>query len=74
MGCVLEANELQPGLVPSHCYLPSTQKVTVRDVLPVLPTAKQMCIFLQRQQDPIILAATPRLDISTTTCIWRQCL
>ena len=29
MGCVLEANELQPGLVPSHCYLPSIQKVTV---------------------------------------------
>ena len=30
MGCLLEANELQPGLVPSHCYLPSIQKVTVR--------------------------------------------
>ena len=29
MGYLLEANELQPGLVPSHCYLPSTQKVTV---------------------------------------------
>ena len=29
MGCVLEANELKPGLVPSHCYLPTTQKVTV---------------------------------------------
>ena len=29
MGYLSEANELQPGLVPSHCYLPSTQKVTV---------------------------------------------
>ena len=29
MGCLSEANELQPGLVPSHCYLPATQKVTV---------------------------------------------
>ena len=29
MGCILEANELKPGFVPSHCYLPSTQKVTV---------------------------------------------
>ena len=29
MGYLSEANELQPGLVPSHCYLPATQKVTV---------------------------------------------
>ena len=28
-GCILEAHELQPGLVPSHCFLPSTQNVTV---------------------------------------------
>ena len=27
--CLLEANKLQPGLVPSLCYLPSAQKVTV---------------------------------------------
>ena len=30
MGCLSEENELQPGLVPSHCFLPSTQNVTVR--------------------------------------------
>ena len=29
MGCVLEANELQPGLVPVHCFLLTTQNVTV---------------------------------------------
>ena len=29
VGCLLEANELKPGLAPSHCYLLSTQKVTV---------------------------------------------
>ena len=29
MGCLSEANELQPGLVPANCFLPTTHNVTV---------------------------------------------
>ena len=36
MGYLSEANELQPGLVPSHCYLPATQKVTVSRNMSIL--------------------------------------
>ena len=36
MGCLLEANELQCGLVPSHWYLSATQKVIVRSFEPNL--------------------------------------
>ena len=54
MGYLSEANELQPGLVPSHCYLPATQKVTV-------PKYR----FLQ-VRNPYLKYCSPNIEVYTT--------